>query len=719
MTLRLSAVARHLTSVAILAGLFASEAAAQYCPVGSTYFTNNYSRPGCTVGTCWAPTPFPGSIPITGSQYPSTNYACATTAPGSGALENTLYTYDGNGNLTVAKDPLGHSTTNTYDALNRLTQVLDPASGTTQYAYNGNNALKQVIDPRNLATNYTLNGFGETTVLASPDTGSTTNTYDPAGNVLTRLDARGVTATYTYDAINRVTQIVYSKTGWPSETHTFTYDTGTNGKGRLTGLTDTAGTTSWTYEAHGRVTGKTQVAAGVTKTMGYGYNAAGQLATLTTPSGQVMITYTYSNNRIATISVNGTPLVTGAATEPFGPLNVWHWGNGLYSFRDYDTDGRLAAWEFRNGSSILRSELTWDTASRITAVNDPATATIKGAYQYDNLDRLTVAQKGNPVTSTQQFGYDAVGNRSSKNVDSQVTNYTYPGSSNQLAALTGVGAKSYTYDAAGNPTAIGANSYVYNLANRLVAVTGVASYTVNALGQRLTKTVGATTTLFVYDEQGHLVGEYDASGTLIQETVWLEDLPIATLRPTGSGNPPPIAIYYVHPDHLGSPRAITRPADNAFMWRWDNVDPFGANLANENPAGQGTFKYALRFPGQYYDAETATHYNYFRDYEPTTGRYEQSDPIGLRGGLNTYGYTHENPIGRFDPDGLESSGSNSDYFTCLLNPIDCIEARKCRDEALAETRRRYGGQGHNDISDAFRQLLLELLHDSEDRCGEG
>ena len=640
---------KRFRGAALVAALFlASEVAAQYCPVSSTYFSSNYSLSGCTVGTCWAIMPFPGSTAISGSQYPSTNYACATTNPTAGALENTLYAYDGNGNLTVAKDPLGRSTISSYDALNRLTQMLDPANGTTKYAYNGNGVLKQVTDPRNLVTTYTLNGFGQTTVLASPDTGSATSTYDPAGNLLTRVDARGVTATYTYDAINRVTRLVYSKGGSPSETHTFIYDVGANAKGRLTQVTDPVSTTSWIYESHGRVTGKTQVAAGVTKTTSYAYNAAGHLATLTTPSGQ-QISYTYNNNRVATISVNGTPLITGATTEPFGPINLWHWANGLYSFRDYDTDGRLATWEFRDGVSILRSEITWDTASRITAVNDPATAAIKSVYQYDALDRLTVALKGNPVTSTQQFGYDAVGNRSSKNVDSQVTNYAYPGTSNRLQALTGVGAKSYTYDAAGNPTVIGAQSFTYNLANRLVAVTGVASYTVNALGQRLTKTTGGATTVFVYDEQGRLLGEYDGTGKLIQETVWLEDLPIATLRPTGSGNPPPIAVYYVHPDHLGSPRAITRPIDNVFVWRWDNVDPFGANPPNENPAGHGAFKYALRFPGQYYDAETQTHYNYFRDYDPDTGRYERerSDRTRRRDQLRTAIRRHA-PTGKTD-----------------------------------------------------------------------
>ena len=109
-------------------------------------------------------------------------------------------------------------------------------------------------------------------------------------------------------------------------------------------------------------------------------------------------------------------------------------------------------------------------------------------------------------------------------------------------------------------------------------------------------------------------------------------------------------------------------------------------------------------PGQYYDTETGTHYNYFRDYDPSIGRYMESDPIGLRGGLNTYSYTYQDPIRRSDPQGLEDP-TQSDLFTCLFNREDCKAARKCRDEALAETRRRHGRQGTNDISDAFRHCF--------------
>jgi|ERR1700674_382020 len=162
-------------------------------------------------------------------------------------------------------------------------------------------------------------------------------------------------------------------------------------------------------------------------------------------------------------------------------------------------------------------------------------------------------------------------------------------------------------------------------------------------GERVQKTVGGTTTLFAYDESGNLIGEYDSSGNPIEETVRLADIPIAVLKPTGT--------YYVHTDQLNTPRQINDQSGNA-VWAW-NIATFGASTPNQDPTNSGTqFSYNPRFPGQYFDSETGLYYNYYRDYDPRTGRYVESDPIGLQGGLNTYGYVEGNPISYFDPTGL-------------------------------------------------------------------
>ena len=83
------------------------------------------------------------------------------------------------------------------------------------------------------------------------------------------------------------------------------------------------------------------------------------------------------------------------------------------------------------------------------------------------------------------------------------------------------------------------------------------------------------------------------------------------------------------------------------------------------------FKYAnynLRFPGQYYDAETGKHYNFNRDYNPVTGRYVQSDPIGLDGGMNGYGYVANNPFVFIDVKGLKLSWDYA-FDQAMLNLI--------------------------------------------------
>jgi len=128
----------------------------------------------------------------------------------------------------------------------------------------------------------------------------------------------------------------------------------------------------------------------------------------------------------------------------------------------------------------------------------------------------------------------------------------------------------------------------------------------------------------------------------------MDDMPVAVIDGT--------TLRYIESHHLNTPRALIDPARNVAVWRWDlNGSAFGEHAANEDPDGDATLtKFNLYFPGQYLDAETRLHYNYFRDYEPGTGRYVESDPIGLEGGISTYSYVGSNPLKLTDPRGLEA-----------------------------------------------------------------
>jgi RHS repeat-associated protein len=223
--------------------------------------------------------------------------------------------------------------------------------------------------------------------------------------------------------------------------------------------------------------------------------------------------------------------------------------------------------------------------------------------------------------------------------------------SNELTGVTGTLTRSYSYDAAGHTTGYATLGFTYNDRGRVGATSaGSTDYLYNALGQMIEKSGTGGTTVFMQDESGHLLGEYNGSGSLIEETIWLGDVPVATLQPNGSGG---VNIYYVHTDHLNAPRKVAQPTTGTLAWRWD-TDPFGTAAPNQNPAGLGTFAYNLRFPGQYFQAETGLNQNVNRDYDPLGGgRYIEADPIGLRGGsLSLYSYVRNDPLFGIDPLGL-------------------------------------------------------------------
>jgi RHS repeat-associated protein len=559
---------------------------------------------------------------------------------GTSAVTTTL-TYDNNGNVLSSAAPLSRNTADQYDALNRLTKITDPNSGVTQFTYDANDNLATVIDPRNLTTSYTHNGFGDVTKLVSPDTGTSLSTYDSGGNLKTATDARSAVATYSYDAMNRVTQVAYA-----DQTINFTYDAGTNGIGRLTGASDTNHSMSWTYDTHGRVTGKGQINGTISKSVGYGYTN-GDLVSLVTPSGQT-VTYTYTNHRITSITVNSTTLLSSVTYDPFGPATGWTWGNATASTRSFDKDG--------NPSQIVTAGVTngytIDNASRITGLSDSGLSSNSFTFGYDLLDRVTT---GTSTGKTRGYTYDANSNRLTTTGTTASTE-TMSTTNNRLNSTSGGIVRTYGYDGAGNTTSYASNAYTFNDRGRMSKVlvgTNETDYIYNALGQLVKKSGAGGTTLLMYDEAGHILGEYSASGALIQETIWMGDLPVATIRPSGST----IVVYYVHSDHLGTPRKVTRPSDNGLMWRWD-PDTFGSVAPNQNPSGLGTFTYNLRFPGQYSLNESGLYYNYFRDYDPQMGRYIESDPIGLKGGVNPYGYVSGNPVSFADPLGLLQRGNH-------------------------------------------------------------
>jgi RHS repeat-associated protein len=592
------------------------------------------------------------------------------------AGQTTTYNYDARENVSSVNDPLSRVTTNTYDGLNRITNVNDPANGNTVYTYDAKDRLTSVKDPKiSNTTAYTYDGLGNLLTQVSPDTGTTTFTHDNAGNVATQTDARSVATTYTYDVLNRVTAATVT-----DGTVTYEYDNTTTGgayaKGRLTKVTDPSGNTTYVYDSLGRVTSKVQTVtatpANETFTVGYSYSNGRQTG-ITYPSGRAIAYGFNGQGQVTSVTVDGSTTVLSAGEYfPFGAVKKWTWGNGQAYERTYDLDGRIAS-----------------------VTLGPSTGTygdLDQVFGYDSLSRLISATLA--AGQTQSFTYDANSNRLTATINAATTTYTYPSTSHKLSSLSGATTRSFTYDNAGNVTASQSITYVYDGRGRMKQA-GTTTYLVNGLGQRVRKNSGSDL-YFAYDEAGRLIGEYDSTGTPIQETVWLGDTPVAVMKPA---TPSGFTHYYVWADHLGTPRMISDTSNQA-RWEWAHNDPFGNNLPDENPAGAGAFAFNLRFPGQYFDSETGKHYNYFRDYDPAIGRYVQSDPIGLEGGINTYAYGYNSPVRFTDPTGESvahagrvgwalGSAAYGAIGAALGVPLGSWLYDVCKPESEEEKRRRH------------------------------
>jgi RHS repeat-associated protein len=516
------------------------------------------------------------------------------------ANEITDYDFASDGMLTSKVDGNNVTASYDYDAIKRLTTItndvggLDASTKDTQtiIGYDVHDHATSITDPNNATTTRGYDDFGNLVSRTSPDTGTTTYTYDLADNRISQTDANGITLNYSYDALNRLISIIAPET---SNNVSYIYDTCTNGLGRLCSMTKNDIVTTYAYNTFGDVTQH--------QTQTYTHDTLGRIKTITFDNGD-SLTYQYNlADQTSNIELNHggstTTIVSNITYQPFGEMISLTYGNGLLLNQSYDSAYRLTN---KNISGTYQQSYdSYDGNGNIKTINDALTLQ-SNVFDYDNLNRLTSA-------NTTGYQYDRNGNR--------------------------IGLTTVTKDAIGNILNDGKNIYTYDQHHRLITVDNNISYQYNALGQRKSKTVDGITTNYFYNLTGQLVSEQDSTGTTLAEYVYLNQQPIAVIK---QGE-----VYYIHTDHLDTPRVIT-DTSQTIVWRWTS-EAFGATLANEDVDGDGMpFAFNLRFAGQYFDKETKLHYNYFRYYDPSTGRYITSDPIGLNGGLNTYAYVGGNPL---------------------------------------------------------------------------
>jgi len=611
--------------------------------------------------------------------YDAASKTFTATSP---AARQTKAVIDSLGRVTQSQTTGILVVNNTYDPQGRLAAIAQ-GSGVDErlvsFAYNPQGYLDSVTDPVGRQVKYQYDLAGRVTRQILPDNREILFSYDANGNLASLLPPGRPGHSFTYTPVNLTESTVPPDVAAGSNSTLYRY----NLDKQLTQVQRPDGqTVDYNYDTAGR-TGSVTIPEG---NYSYSYNpTTGKLASVATPNGQIL-GYTYSGALLTQIDWSGTIIGNVGKTydNDFRVSTISVNGANPFTYQ-YDNDSLLTA----VGNTALGINLTLTRNAQNGLLTGTALGSLTDSYVYNGFGETQSYQASVGATSVAQWTYqrDKLG-RITQKIETtggiaSTYDYAYDVAGRLVEVkLNGTTQSNYGYDSNGNRTDLNGTPIAhYDAQDRLLDYNN-ATYDYTANGELKTKTVGTQATSYNYDVLGNLRHVLLPGGTNIdyvidgqnrrigkkrnnvleQGFLYQDQLkPIAELDGNGNilsrfvyatgANVPDFMIkgtntYRIVKDHLGSPRLVVDIATNTVMQQM-SYDVWGKVIQDSNPGFQ-PFGYA----GGLYDRDTQLVRFGARDYDAETGRWTAKDPIGLRGGINTYAYVGGNPVNWSDPLGL-------------------------------------------------------------------
>ncbi len=655
------------------------------------------------------------------------NHANLQTTSENALGQRTLFVYDHNNRLLSTTDPASHVTSQTYDNSGNIATKTDGRNQVTTYTYDIQNRLVQVKNAKNEITGYTLDGNRNRLIQTDGNGHETLFEYNVRNLPTRRIDhggRTGIPGSYVYD---------------PAKTETYTYDAA----GRITGKTDRKGVSStWQYDCHGRIVTETIGGVSVGKT----WDDNGNLLTLTDSTGTTTCSYD-ALNRIL------TKQAPNVGTLTYGWNRTAGLQSGFVGQRITDSAGNVTDTILDRMGRIARVVAGTHTATyAYTVTGQQESVTYETGCHEDYtytadglLETLTNKRADNTVIDSYAYTYDAAHNQTSKVDAKGTTGFTYD-SLNRLLTLSEQNGKStaYTYDAAGNrltqTTSLGGTTTVEtstcNEQNRLTTLTTRVNGTLtetrdyswdNAGNLLLTTANGTNVQENTYDARNQLVSTtmagmqmrnvYNGEGLRVSKRTngtlerYLLDGDRVVLELAENGTTIGRNVY-------GISLVMRQSGGNTYQFLYNgHADVTALVLPNGQIAG--TWYYdafgvptehtgvdsPYTYAGYRYDAETGLYYLNARMYDPYMARFLQEDTY--RGdpndplSLNLYAYCSNNPITYTDPTGHWQQGDEK------LNQKSQDRVFELTNQWLDADKAYNGAKSGGAPSDVLLQLLAQ------------